>query len=67
MIHGVRGATTALRKVNLGVLVPKNKKPQWLSGKAHHGLQIYAGAKIVSTRIVRMPVKFSLLVSAEWT
>jgi hypothetical protein len=28
--------------------VPKNKKPQWPSRKAHHGLQIYAAAEKVS-------------------
>jgi hypothetical protein len=33
------------------VLVPKNKKPQWLFRKAHHGLQIYAEAKDVSMTI----------------
>jgi hypothetical protein len=35
MIHEFRDTMPANRKVN--VSCPKNKKPQWLSGKAHHG------------------------------
>jgi hypothetical protein len=29
-------------------VVAKNKKPQWPSRKAHHGLKIYAAAEKVS-------------------